>query len=406
MYAVIVGAGEVGLHIASMLSRGGHEVAVIERDARRAADAGQELDALVVPGNGASKRVLLEANVRKADIMIAVTDSDEVNMIACMAAKRAGVPQTVARIRNTEYLDSNEGVFSEFTGIDHVIQPESAVADEIGKLADFPGALEVETFADGLVKMVEIEVAQDSPWAGKPIAQMALPREVLVTGVLDGDTIDIPRGATVLHAGERVFLAGRPEAVAEAAGLLSMKARKARSAILLGCGDVGLRVAQALETRDIRLKVFEKDRDRAILVATMLDKALVLHDEGLARETLRAEDIDRVDLFIAATGDDRLNILAALQAKRLGAERTVAVLERAEFSDVLEATGVDVAISPRRLTSSAVLRLVHSGSVLNAALLDKSAGEVLELAVAEGSAIAGVPLRDAHFPPGAIAGAP
>jgi trk system potassium uptake protein len=404
MYVVIVGAGEVGLHIAGFLAQEGQKVALIERDHDRLSEVGEKVDALTVIGNGASKRVLSEANVKQADILIAVTDSDEVNMIACMAAKRVGVPLTMARIRNTDYLDSTDAVSSEFTGIDYVIQPEAAVAEEIGRLADFPGALEVEVFAGGHALMVEVKIASGSRVAGMAIADMNLPREVLVTGVLTDDTMVIPRGGTILESGERVFLAGQPAAVREAAGILSLKTKLPKNCILLGCGDMGLPVARALEARGIRLTVFEKDRERAVTAATALDKALVLHDEGLAEEVLLAEGVRDVDLFIAATGDDRLNILASLQAKRLGAERTIAILERGEFSDILEATGVDVAISPRRLTASAVLRLLRVGKVMSAALLDKSAGEVLEFLVPEGSPLVGVPLRDVQFPAGSILG--
>jgi trk system potassium uptake protein TrkA len=404
MYVVIVGAGEVGLHIAGFLSQEGQKVALIERDPDRLAQVSERVDVLTVHGNGASKRVLSEAGVSRADILVAVTDSDEVNMIACMAAKRIGVPLAVARIRNADYLDSTEAVSSEFTGIDYVIQPEAAVAEEIGRLADSPGALEVETFAGGDAIMLEVQIAEGSRCARKAIVEMGLPREALVTGVLSGDTMTVPRGGTVLNPGDRVFLAGQPAAVREAAGMLSLKTRPPKTCILLGCGDTGLPIARALEARGIRLTVFEKDQDRAVTAASTLGKALVLHDEGLAEDVLLAEGIRDVDLFIAATGDDRLNILASLQAKRLGADRTIAILERAEFSEILEAAGIDVAISPRRLTASAVLRLVRTGAVMSAALLDKSAGEVLEFLVAEGSPVAGVPLRDVHFPPGSILG--
>lgn len=405
MYFLVVGAGEVGLHIAAFLAQEGQKVALIDRDPARLAQVSDEIDALTVAGNGASKHVLTEANVAEADMLIAVTDSDEVNMIACMAAKRVGVPLTVARIRNSDYLDSKEGVSSEFTGIDYVIQPEAAVAEEVGRLADSPGALEVETFAGGLASMVEVEIAPQSTCAGKPLAELQLPRQALVTGVLSGDTIIIPRGSTVLVAGDRVFLAGRPEAVKEAAGMLSLKTKAAKRAMLLGCGDMGLLIARELEARGIRLTIFERDADRALAAASELNKALVLHDEGLKQEVLLAEGVAEVDLFIAATGDDRLNILASLQAKRLGAERTIAIVERAQFSEILTSAGVDVAISPRRLTSSAVLRLVRAGKVVSAALLDKSAGEVLEISITADCPIAGVALRDVHFPSGAILGA-
>jgi trk/ktr system potassium uptake protein len=404
VYVVIIGAGEVGLHIAGILSQEGQKVALIERDPERLAKATEEVDALTVAGNGASRRVLLEANVRQADILIAVTDSDEVNMIACMAAKRVGVPLTVARIRNPDYLDSGEAISSEFTGIDYVIQPEAAVAEEIGKLADCPGALEVESFSGGQARMLEVEIAVGSPCARKAIADMSLPRQVVVTGVLSGDTISVPRGGTVLNPGDRVFLAGQPAAVTEAAAMMSLQTKAVKAAMVLGCNDVGIRVAMTLEARDIRLTVFEKDPARSAKAASLLNSALVLRDEGLEERTLIAEGIKDVDLFVAATGDDRLNILASLQAKRLGAARTIAVLERAEFSEILRTAGVDVAISPRRLTASAVLRLVRAGRVLNAAVLDKSAGEVLEFLVAENSPVVGVPLRDTRFPAGAVVG--
>jgi trk system potassium uptake protein TrkA len=321
-----------------------------------------------------------------------------------MVAKRVGVPLTIARVRNADYLDSSQAVSTELTGIDYVIQPEAAVAEEIGKLTDFPGALEVESFAGGQVRMLEIQVDEKSPGAGKAIAEMGLPREVLVTGVLRGDTITIPRGDTVLKSGDRVFLAGQPAAVRAAAGSLSLKVRAPKTAILLGCGEIGLRAARVLEERGIRLKIFEKDYERAVAAASALNKALVLHDEGLSENILISEGIEDVDMFIATTGDDRLNILASLQAKRLGAERTISIVERAEFSDILQTMGIDVAISPRRLTGSAVLRFVRTGEVVSAALLDKSAGEVLELVVAANSPIAGLSLRECRFPADAILG--
>jgi len=209
----------------------------------------------------------------------------------------------------------------------------------------------------------------------------------------------------VLQPRDRVFLAGRPAAVREAAGLLSLKTKVPKTCMLLGCGDMGLRIARALEERGVRLTVFEKDYEHSLRAASELSKALVLHDEGLNEDVLVAEGIKDVGLFVAATGDDRLNILASLQAKRLGAERTIAIVERAQFSEILVHAGVDVAISPRRLTASAVLRLVRAGKVVSASLLDKSAGEVLEISIPESSPIVGVPLRDTRFPAGSILGA-
>lgn len=402
MYAVVVGAGEVGQYIAEMLGREGHDVAVIDRDAERLQKIADEADALTIVGNGAARRVLLEANVGTAEMLMAVTDSDEVNMIACMVAKRAGVPLTVARIRNEDYIEPGRGVSSDFTGIDRVIQPEAAVAEQVGRLADYPGALEVESFANGQVSMVEVRVGRHSTVIGKKISEMGLPRGVLITGLLTRGEVTMPRGATALSEGDTVFIVGRPEPVKQTAALLSGHEREHRKAMVLGCGDIGLQIALELEERGLRPKVLEKDYDRAMEAASVLSHCLVLHDEGLSESFLLSEGVDEVGLFIAATGDDRLNMLAALQAKRLGAQRTIAVVETSDFTRVLQSMGVDVAVSPRQLTASAVLRYVRKGEVLSAALLDKSAGEVLELRVGPNSAVSRSPLREGHFPRGAV----
>jgi trk system potassium uptake protein TrkA len=404
MQVLIVGAGEVGFHIAEILSQEGHDVALIDKDPELARRASERLDALVIVGNGASKRTLREARVARADILIAVTDTDEVNMVACMAAKHVGVPLTMARIRNPDYLDEAASVSSEFTGIDIVIQPEAAVADEIARIAELPGALEAGTFAGEQVSMVEVSVDPGSPAVGRALIEIGLPRNVLLTAILRESGMAIPDGRTVLAPHDRVFVVGKREGVLRAASLLSLQMEPPRSAIILGCGQLGLGIARRLEERGLRLVIFEPDYERSVDAATILKKALVIHDEGLTEDVLLAEGVADTDLFITATGDDRINILASLQAKRLGAGRTIAVVERAEFSSVLEAVGVDVAISPRRLTASTILRFIRGSDVLSVAVLERAAGEALEFIVSAGSAIVDKPLKTVAFPPGSIVG--
>ncbi|HZK48559.1 MAG TPA: Trk system potassium transporter TrkA [Thermoleophilia bacterium] len=405
MYVVIIGAGEVGFHIASMLTQEGHEVALIDRDPEIIRRASEELDVLTIAGNGASKRVLQQARVSQANIVVAATDSDEVNMIACMAAKHVGVPLTIARVRNPDYLDENASVSTEFTGIDFVIQPEAALAEEIAKIAELPGALDAETFADGQVHMIEVQVDEKSKAVGKPLLKIGIPRNVLLTAVLREDDMTIPTGQTVLRARDRVFLTGKRQGVLEAAAMLSQSMRVSKRAMLLGCGSLGLQIATALETHGFRLTIFEKDYERSVHAAGVLRHSLVIHNEGLDADILEREGVRDMGLFIAATGDERLNMLSSLLAKRLGARRTISIVERTAFSTILESIGVDLALSPRRITASRILKFMRSGDVLSASILDKSAGEVLEFVVAEDSIVAGRPLRDTHFPEGAIVGA-
>ncbi len=405
MYAVIVGAGEVGFHIATILSQEGHEVAIIDRERRSFERASQELDVLALHGNGASRRVLEQASMGRADLLVAVTDSDEVNMIACMAAKRVGVALTVARVRNADYIEDVQTLSTGFTGVDHVIQPEAAVADEIVKLASFPGALDVETFAGGQVSVVEVQVHPLSDSVGVPLRSLGLPEGVVVTALLRDDLTCIPRGDSALQAGDRIFLTGRPGAVVEAAARLSGQHDMPRKAILLGCGEIGLLVAKSLEHKRVRLTIFEKDERKAADAAAVLRRSMVIRDEGIDESVLVREGVGSCDLFVAATGDDRLNILAALMAKQLGAKRTISIVERSEFSRVVESVGVDVAISPRRMTASAILRYVRAGRVLSAAVLEKSAGEVLEFVVSDSSPVCGRKLAEVSFPSSAIVGA-
>ncbi|MHB9150747.1 MAG: Trk system potassium transporter TrkA [Thermoleophilia bacterium] len=405
MYVVVIGAGEVGFHIASILTQEGHEVALIDRDPERIRRASEELDVLTILGNGASKRVLQQASVSRANILVAATDSDEVNMIACMAAKHVGVPLTIARVRNPDYLDEDASVSTEFTGIDYVIQPEMALAEEIAKIAELPGALDVETFANGQVHMIEVQVDEKSKAVDKPLVKIGMPKNVLLTAVLRENEMTIPTGQTILRARDRVFLTGKRQGVLEAAAILSPSMRVSKRAMLLGCGSLGLQIATALEARGFRLTVFEKDYERSVAAATVLRRSLVIHDEGLDADVLVREGVEDVGLFVAATGDERLNMLSALLAKRLGARRTISIVERTAFSTILESVGVDLALSPRRITASRILKFMRSGDVLSASILDKSAGEVLEFIVSADSTIAGRPLADTHFPAGAIVGA-
>lgn len=405
MYAVIVGAGEVGFHIATILSQEGHEVAIIDRGDEAYRRASQELDVLALQGNGASRRMLEEANIARADLLIAVTDSDEVNMIVCMTGKRAGVPQTIARVRNPEYIEDFQTLSTGFTGVDHVIQPEAAVADEVAKLATLPGVLDVETFASGRVWVIEVQIAGGAPAAGKTLRELTLPDGVIITALLHEGKTTVPRGTTAIAPGDRAFITGRPAVAAAAVAALTGEAEPPKRAMLLGCGEIGMGIALALEKQRLRLTVFEKDPQRAAEAAGALRRSLVLNDEGLDERILAEEGVAHTDLFIAATGDDRLNILSALMAKQMGAKRTISIVERGEFSRVVESVGVDVAISPRRMTASAVLRFVRAGEVTSAAILEKSAGEVLEFAVSERSAVCGRPLSAAVLPPGVIVGA-
>jgi len=405
MYAVVVGAGEVGFHIATILSQEGHEVAVVERGRESYERVAQNLDVLAVHGNGASRQVLEQVSMGRADLLVAVTDSDEVNMIACMAAKQVGVTQTIARVRNPDYIEDQSTLSTGFMGVDHVIQPEAAVVDEVVRLAAVPGALDVETFAHGQVLVIAVQVEPNNPAIDVPLRLLGLPEGVVITAIIREQEVAIPHGSSVLAARDRVIVTGTLDSAVSVASRLSGQKDVPKKAILLGCGMIGLGIAMAFERRKMHLTVFERDEQRAAEAAGVLRHSLVLRDEGIDENVLAAEGVGSADLFVAATGDDRLNILSGLMAKQMGAKRTICIVERTEFSRIVESVGVDVALSPRRMTTSAVLRFIRSGRLISAAVLDKSAGEVLEVVISRSSPVCGKKLADVGFPSGAIVGA-
>ena len=404
MRVFVVGVGEVGFNTARMLSREGHDVIVVDQNEDLVNSASEQLDALVMHGNGASPKLLAEVGARKSDLLIAVTDSDEVNITACLVAKAQGVKQTVARIRDPDYYDTREPFARDVLGIDFVIHTERAAAEEIRDALRVPGTVNVDTYAGDAIEVAEVVLEEDSPAAGRAVRDVRLPERSLVVGVSRGSETIIPRGDTVLEARDHVFLISERQRVSRVVEAVVTGAPKVEEVMIFGGGRIGLRLALALEEDGISVKVVEKDAERAQYVASRLRKGLVLHDEGVSRDFLLQERVDRTGAFVAATGDDRANLLAAMYAKQLGARRTVSVISRSEFAPLSEALGVDISISPRLITAGAILRFVRRGEVIAVDVLESGA-EMIELRVPDGCRVAGRPLSEVGFPEGAIVGA-
>ena len=404
MRVFIVGAGEVGFNTAQMLSREGHDVIVVDQDEQRVSRASEQLDALVMQGNGASPKLLSEVGTRKADLLIAVTNTDELNITACLVAKAQGVKRTVARIRNPDYYDGKEAFAKDVLGIDFVIHTERAAAEEIRDALRVPGAITVEGFAEDAIEVAEVVLKEESPAAGRAVKDVELPKGSLVIGVVrNGETI-VPSGDTTLEAGDHMFLIGESRHIREVVGAVAIDTNRVREVMIFGGGSIGLRLALLLEEEGISVKVVEKNEARAQYAAARLKKGLVLHDEGVSRDFLLQERVDRTDAFIAATGDDRANLLAVMYAKQLGAKNTISIVSRAEFAPLSEALGVDVAISPRLITASAILRFVRKGEIVAVTLLESGA-EMIELRVPKDCRVSGRPLSKVGFPRDAIVGA-
>ena len=405
MRVVIVGGGEVGFNAARMLSGEGHRVVVIDRDESHVERMSEQLDALVMHGNGASPKVLREAETDNSDLLIAVTSSDETNIIACLAARAQGVARTVARINNPDYYDPEETFAGKTLGIDFVIHTEQMAAEEIFEALMAPGAVDVETFAGKTIQVAEVVLKEGSPAVDRAVRDVELPQRSLVVGVVRGGEPLVPTGDTVLRGGDHVFLIGeRRRSIPAAVAAVATDTKPVREVMILGGHRIGLLLAQILERAGISVKVVERDEARARHAASQLKKGLVLRDEGVSRDFLLAEGVDTTDAFVAVTEDDRANLLAAMNARRLGARLTVAGISRSEFAPLSEALGVDISVSSRLLAAGAILRFVRRGEIAAVTLLESGA-QIIDLGVPESSRIANRPLSDVDFPKGAIVGA-
>ena len=404
MRTVIIGAGEVGSNTARMLSEEGHDVVLIEQDEKLVERASEHLDALVIHGNGASPRLLAEAGIEKAELLVAASSSDEANIIACLAAKARGVSRTVARIHNPDYYDPQEPFAEEMLGIDFVIHTEQMAAQEIKEALLVPGAINVETFAEDSIEVAEVILNEGSPAVGRTLRDLRLPEASLVVGVVRRGEALVPRGDTVLERRDHVLLISGRRRIAEVVKSVTTDTEPVKEVTIYGGGRIGLRLALALEKAGMSVRVIERDEARARYVASQLRRGFVLHDEGISRDFLLQERVDRSDAFVAVTGDDRANLLAAMYARQLGARMTIAGVSSGEFAPLAEALGVDLTISPRMLAAEAILKFVRRGEIVDVALLESGA-EMIELRVPPHSRVTGRPLSEVGFPEGAIVAA-
>lgn len=397
MHIIVVGAGEVGSFVAELLSKEGHDVALVEKDGDKLRAIGERLDVLTVQGSGTHPHVLDEAGVRKADLLVAVSSDDEANLIACLIAKQSGVDRTVARIeadclRGREAKDLRESI-----GTDLVIDPDEATAHEILELLNFPGASEIAVLGGGEVIVLGARLSPDAPIIGRTLSSIAEEYEpdwdFMVGSISRGDDTIIPRANHSLEPGDIIRVVAKKRARRDLIQLLGLSAGRNRRVMLLGGGRTAEIVAESLSHRNAEVTLVERNPDRARQLAERLDGVLVLEGDISDAELLDSEDVGNQDAVIALTGEDDANILACLYAKSRGAGETIAVLHRLSLRGLLGEVGIDVALSPRTATANGVLRFVR-GNVAQVATFLSADIEVLELEVAEGSPADAAVIKD------------
>jgi trk system potassium uptake protein TrkA len=408
MKTIVIGAGEVGYHIAERLSREGHDVVVIEQDAAVRARVQDQLDVMTIEGNGSSPRVLEEAGVREAGILVAVADIDEVNVTACLLAKEYGVPTRIARVRDPDFSESEFLGRGKRLGIDLLINPNIVVAEEILDLVKTPAAAEVGKFAAGKVLMLGIQVPPRAPILDRPLRSLRsfhTTTPFLIVAVLRNGQLILPDGETILQEGDHIYFVSKRESENSILTLLGKKESIVERVMVIGGGRMGLRVAQLLEAERFKVKLVEQRQERCEELSELLKGTLILHGDGTDVRTLVEEGIADMDAVVTVTDDEATNILAALLAKEQGAKKVMALIKRPQLLHLLPHLGIDAAISPRTLTASVILKYVRKGKVLSIFEMPESDAETLEMIVTAQSRVAGKAIRDAGLPSGAIIGA-
>ena len=399
MRIVIVGAGKLGYSIAELLANEEFDVVLVDQDETRLEAARNTLDVLTIAANGASPITMNDPDIREADILIAVTAGDEVNMIACILAKKHGITHTVARIRDMQFLSEAKEYLKQNFDIDLMLNPELITAREIYRILMTPAALDVEDFASGKVRLFETKVTRHSPLANIPLKDLEMPKAVLAGMIFRDQRMIIPHGDDCLMPHDNAYFIGDPVEIQKfSQTFVHRDARRLEHVMIIGAGRTGRFLGKMLDEADVAVKIFDIDRERSRLAAEVLENGLAICGDGTDIDLLTEEGVASADAVVCLTEDDKLNLMLALLAKHLGAKKTIVRVARGEYIELMEKVGVDIVLSTRLLSASEVLAFARRGGVVSVSLLEGAKAEAVEVIVQEGAPVAGVRLMDARLP--------
>lgn len=423
MKIIILGAGQVGGSLAENLVGEDSDITIVDNDRNALAELKDKLDLRVVHGHASHPQVLLDAGADDADLLIAVTNSDEINMTACQVAYSLfKVPTKIARIRNENYLEFAQSLFysqkqlkkeqPSHNGfvIDELISPETLVTGYIRRLVDYPGALQVLQFAERKVSLVAVRAYYGGPLVGHALSALRehMPSiDARVAAIFRQGRAIRPQGTTIIEADDEVFFIAATGHIRAVMGELQKLENSYKRIMIVGGGNIGAGLAKQLE-KNHRVKLIERNAKRAQALSQQLVKATVFCGDGADHELLSEEHIDQTDLFIAVTNDDEANIMSSMLAKRMGAKKVMVLIQRSVYADLMEDTNIDITISPQQITISALLSHVRRGDISNVYSLRRGAAEAIE-AIAHGDAmtskVVGRRVMDIKLPPGTTIGA-
>jgi trk system potassium uptake protein TrkA len=404
---IIIGAGEVGYHIAQRLAVENKEVLVIDRSADALRKLAESSDVQTIQGSGSSPEVLEQAGIAEADILLAVTDSDEINLICCFFANMLSRKVTkLARIRSSMYTNYKHLLTGEGAGITKIINPDEEVVNSVLRLMSVPGAVEINEFAHGKIRLIGINLPDDSPVVGMRLMQLREVmgddlRVVIASLVRDGELI-IPRGLDRIKKGDVVYFACDILDQDDVLERLGVASDPVREVMIMGGGNIGYKLAKALDNKFFHTRVLENRQKRCEFLSERLDRPIVLMGDSTDQEILREENVQDMDMVIAVTGDEETNILSCLLAKSLGAKRTVTRVNNFGYMPLIEPIGIDYVVCPRLAAINSLLHYIRRGKVISTVSIKGEQAEVLEAIAQKDSPIVGKAIMDLDLPRGCL----
>jgi len=403
---VIIGAGEVGYHLARRLAGENKQVTLIDNNPVAVRRVAETIDAQAIRGSGSNPDLLKSAGIQSAEMLLAVTDSDEVNLTACLAADLLS-PNTrkVARIRAAEFVPFHPALQEQTPHISRVINPEIEVVKTIERLMSVPGAVDVGEFAEGQFTFIGVRLTAQAGLTGVKLSDISAVIEdapPLIAAIVRRETLIVPNGNDRLEENDLIYFISKNDSHAKTLAALNKQAHPVKRVMIIGGGRTGLRLAKTLEENGITVKIIESNPDRAITLAELLNHSVVLNGDGADQSLLLDENIESTDALVALTGDEETNIIVAILAKRFGVPQNIVKVNKFNYFPLMSTIGIDQVVSPRLSAVNSILQHIRQGKVLSAVSLQNEAAEVLEAEALETSEVVGRPLKNIDFPKGAL----
>lgn len=410
MRILLTGGGEGAALIAARLIREGNQVTIVEKDAQRCAELEEHLDAKIIRGSASSVSTLEKAGLADSEMLIAETDSDEINLLSCMIAQaNSNIAIKVARLRTHEFRHWDKILGNLGLNVDRIIHPETTIMDRIMRVLHAPGVSDILDFADGKIKLFGMNVQADSWFAGKTVEELDAagpPKNSMIAMIFRGQEVIIPHGAQKLQPGDHIYICTTSEDLSAVLAFMGIQEKTAlRRVVIVGGRQLGIWVAEELEKAGVQVKLIERDPARCEMISEILDRTVVVHGDPTDQQTLEEENIEGADAFLALTRDDADNVVASLLARRLGADKIVALTNRTNYLPIVQRLGINTAISQRLTAVDMILSFVRKADVLSVTTFREEEAEALEFIATKGSNIVNRKLRDIKMPRGAIVGA-